>query len=227
MADVILVGAGGLAREVMASLAVSRQHAVLGLLDDNPARTGQEVHEVPVLGPVRYAAQLPGQLLVCVGSGQARRAVVDQLTALGVGAERYATVVDPSVTVSTGSTIGPGCILLAQVVLTTDVSLGSHVVVMPHVTFTHDNQVLDYATVCAGVTLGGGVRVGAAAYLGMRAAVRHNLTIGADAVLGMGAVLLDNLPAGETWVGCPATALRQAQDTTPRQAQDTSMQEIA
>jgi acetyltransferase-like isoleucine patch superfamily enzyme len=67
----------------------------------------------------------------------------------------------------------------------------------------------DFATLCAGVSLGGGVRVGAAAYLGMNAAVREGLTVGDGAVLGMGAALTRDLPPGQTWVGQPARPLRQ------------------
>ena len=34
---------------------------------------------------------------------------------------------------------------------------------MPSVTFTHDDDVADFATFAAGVSLGGGVRIGTAA----------------------------------------------------------------
>jgi acetyltransferase-like isoleucine patch superfamily enzyme len=94
--------------------------------------------------------------------------------------------------------------------MTADVHVGSHVVVMPHVTLTHDDVLEDFATVCAGVTLGGGVTVGEAAYLGMRSAVRENLVVGRDSLLGMGAVLLEDLPPGDCWAGVPAHPLRTA-----------------
>jgi acetyltransferase-like isoleucine patch superfamily enzyme len=78
---------------------------------------------------------------------------------------------------------------------------------MPNVTMTHDCVVADFATLAAGVSLGGGVRVGRAAYLGMNAAVHPGVRIGAGAVVGMGAVVLTDVPDGETWAGVPARAL--------------------
>ena len=92
--------------------------------------------------------------------------------------------------------------------LTADVEVGEHVVLMPHVTLTHGCTVADFATLCAGVSLGGDVEVGEAAYLGMNASVREGVRIGADATVGMGSVVLDDVPAGETWVGVPARPIR-------------------
>jgi len=100
-----------------------------------------------------------------------------------------------------------GTILLAGTVLTADVTVGAHVVTMPHVVFTHDDTAEDFATLCAGVALGGRVSVGARAYLGMNASVRQGIRVGKDATLGMGSVLLTDLPDGECWAGVPAKQL--------------------
>jgi serine acetyltransferase len=75
---------------------------------------------------------------------------------------------------------------------------------MPNVVLTHDDVVEDFATLCAGVALGGSVRVRPRAYLGMNASVRESLTIGTDAVVGMGSVVLRDVPDEETWFGTPA-----------------------
>ncbi|MCX6502868.1 MAG: NeuD/PglB/VioB family sugar acetyltransferase [Microbacterium sp.] len=197
---VLLVGASGLAREVLAAGITG----VIGFLDDDPQLHGEDVGGVPVLGPVAEAATRTGQVLVCVGPSGARRDVVRRLDDLGMDSGRYATFVARSARVGVTSDIGAGSILLDGVVVTADVRVGWHVVVMPNSVITHDDVVADYATLTSGVALAGGVQVGEAAYLGMNAAVRQGVSIGAGATVGMGAVVLSDIPAEETWAGVPA-----------------------
>lgn len=204
----LLVAASGLARETAASAAAAG-FAVRGFLDDDPALWGTFVAPgMSVLGSVESVVEHPDvQLLVCAGKGSTRKHLVDRLGRLGVGPERYATVVDPAATVRDSSLVGAGSVLLAGVVLTSDVELGSHVVCMPNVVVTHDCRADDFATLCAGVVLGGGVVVSRCAYVGMGVSVRQGLVIGEGAVVGMGSVVLADVPAGQTWAGVPARPL--------------------
>ena len=205
MRDLLLLGASGLARE--AAAADQREYRIAGVLDDDPALRGSTVAGVEVLGGIAHAAEYDADLLVCVGSGGGRRAVVARLASLGIAEQRFGTLIDASVRIPDGCSVGAGSVLLAQVVLTTEVEIGRHVVAMPNVTFTHDCRVGDFATLTTGVSLAGAVTVGEAAYLGMNASVRQRLTIGAGAVVGMGAAVLSDVPPGETWAGVPARPL--------------------
>lgn len=208
MPDLLLVGASGLAREVLAAVRSTDSHRVIGLLDDDPVRWGTVVGGVPVLGGLDEFSGYPGaQVAICVGKGRERDRLATRLAEAGISDDSYATVVHPSVDLPAGCAVGPGSFVLAQVVFTADVRVGRHVVVMPHVTLTHDDVIKDYVTFAAGVSLGGGVTVGARAYLGMGSTVRERLAVGADAVLGMGAALICDLPPGETWIGVPARPL--------------------
>jgi sugar O-acyltransferase (sialic acid O-acetyltransferase NeuD family) len=212
----LLIAASGLAREVIAVERSLGRYDELFLLDDDPALQGTAVDGVPVLGPVSLAAEsFDGDLLICAGNGRARRSIAQRLSAMGVPSGSFARVVHPSVDVPPGCTVGPGCILLSSVAMTTAVHLHRHVVAMPNVTLTHDDVVSDYATLCAGVSLGGRVTVGEGAYLGMNASVRQDVTVGRDSVLGMGSVLLTDLPADETWVGVPARNLTSRKQLVP------------
>lgn len=201
--EVLIVGASGLAREVLAA----GMPDVVGILDDNPELHGSVVGGVPVVGAVESAVSRAEQLLVCIGPSEARRAVARQLIDQGVKATRFATFIAPTARLGSSSSVGEGSILLDGVVVTADAHLGRHVVVMPNCTITHDDDIADFATLAAGVALGGGVRVREAAYVGMNASVRQGLTIGAGATIGMGAMVLTDVPDDKTWVGIPARQL--------------------
>ncbi|MCX6498342.1 MAG: acetyltransferase [Arthrobacter sp.] len=209
MTELLLVGASGLAREVLACVRESGQFDVVGVLDDDESKIGSAMDGAAILGPASYALRYPdARAVVCVGAGRGRERVVAGLTGLGYPGYRFATVVDPSVRVPYSCDIGPGSILLGNIALTSGITIGSHVVMMPGVTLTHDDEVEDYATLAAGVSLGGGVRIGRAAYLGMNSCVRERIRVGAGATIGMGAAVLADVPDDETWVGVPARAMR-------------------
>lgn len=199
----LLVGASGLAREVLAAGITG----VVGILDDKPGLLGDRIGGVEVVGTIDDAASRDEQLLVCVGPSAGRRAVVRRLAGLGVTDDRFATYVARSARIGSTSDVAAGSILLDGVVVTADALVGHHVVVMPNCIITHDCVLDDFATLAAGVALGGSVQVGEAAYVGMNAGVRQGVTIGGGATVGMGAIVLADVPDDQTWAGVPARQL--------------------
>jgi len=213
--DLVLIGAGGFARETAQAVrALNRNGAtwrLLGYLDDDAAMHGQMVDGTVVLGGRDRIEHLTGALfVVCTGRPGNYVSRLKIVSELGLAPERYATIVHPSATVSPSSTVGPGSVLLSQVTLTAAVTVGAHVAIMPHVTLTHDDVIDDFATVASGACVGGGVRVCRGAYLGAGALIGENRTVGAFSLVGMGAVVTHDVPAREVWAGVPARHLRAA-----------------
>ncbi len=203
--EVILVAAGGLAREVKAAIEAGSTCRIIGFLDDKVELHGVIIDGVAVLGGIDVAVKYAdAKFVVCAGSGTSRQSIVSRMTDAGIGSDRYFSVVHPSVGIPGSCHVGVGAVILAQVVLTANVTVGDHVVVMPHAVMTHDTIVEDFVTLCSGVLLGGGVKIGRAAYLGMGSSIREGVRVGELGVLGMGAVLLVDLPANEVWIGVPA-----------------------
>lgn len=215
----LLIGARGLAVEVI-ECAHQLGREVVGCLDDDPTLAGTTPpNGVPVVGTTDAIATIDAlsdseesDIVVCVGHGSVRKRVIERLISLGVAPHRFVSLIHPTAVVPASTVIGAGSILLAGVVITAPIAIGAHVVVMPNVTMTHDDVVDDYVTLASGVSLGGTVRVGAEAYLGMNSAVRENCTVGEQATLGMGSALVRDLPAGQTWAGVPAAPLESSAD---------------
>jgi sugar O-acyltransferase (sialic acid O-acetyltransferase NeuD family) len=211
--DLLIAGAGGLARETASSVAainaISPQWTLRGFLDDDPALHGASVSGVPVLGPLSVVHDHPdAAVVVCIASPRNPGVRGLVTSRLGLAPERYATIVHPSASVGTGCSVGPGTVLLAQTVLTADVRVGTHVAVMPQVVLTHDDVIGDFVTIASGVRVSGGVEIAEAAYLGTGALIRESLRIGARSIVGMGSVLLRDVPGNEVWAGNPARLIR-------------------
>lgn len=212
MTGLVVIGAGGFARETAQAVRDAGEFELLGHLDDNPALHGTDVDGVPVLGGCDLVHELPGtRAVICVGNPRDYAARARLVRRLALPVDRYVTVVHPTAAVSATSRIGAGSVLLAHCVLTAAVSVGAHVAVMPQVVLTHDDVVEDYATLTSGVRLGGGVRLERGAYVGSGALVREGTTVGAWSQIGMGSSVLGDVPPGEVWVGSPARRLRAAE----------------
>jgi sugar O-acyltransferase (sialic acid O-acetyltransferase NeuD family) len=215
----VVVGTGGFGRETVEAVralnAAGAGWRIAGYLDEDTARHGTVIDGVPVLGGTADLSTMTDvSVVVCTGRPDnfvSRPRIVDRL---GLPAERYATIIHPSASVSATSRVGPGSVLLAHSVLTAAVTVGSHVAIMPHVTLTHDDIVGDFATLASGACLGGGVRVGRCAYIGAGALVREQRSIGCRALVGMGAIVTRDVPDDEVWAGIPARYLRQVAAAT-------------
>src|SRR5262249_50991750 len=140
---------------------------VVGMLDDDPATHGRDVHGVPVVGPPAAVHDHPDALVVaCVASPDdplRRLALVDRLD---LPADRYAPLVHPAAVVPGSASIGAGSVVHAGTVLTADVALGAHVAVMPAVVLTHDDVVGDGVTFGARASVAGSVTIERGAYIG-------------------------------------------------------------
>jgi sugar O-acyltransferase (sialic acid O-acetyltransferase NeuD family) len=208
--QLILIGAGGMARETIELVNAINADAptweLAGVLDDSPEKQGTEVLGVPVIGACASAAGFGPEvaLVACVASPNDPLRRLRLVERLGLPASRYATLIHPSAIVPGSATIGPGSILHAHVVLTADLRVGAHVAIMPAVVLTHDDDIGDFVTFGAGARVSGGVTIEPGAYIGSGAMLRELITVGPGAVVGMGAVATKSVPAGEVWHGIPA-----------------------
>jgi sugar O-acyltransferase (sialic acid O-acetyltransferase NeuD family) len=218
-APLVLIGAGGFGRETaetVRAINVDQEARVgepawelLGFLDDDPVLRRTSVLGAPVLGGIDELAGLhDARVVVCTGhpgNFTSKRSIVQRL---GLASARYATLVHPAAALSPSCRLGPGTVVLAGVVATTNVEIGAHVGVMPQAVLTHDDLLDDFVTVAAGVRLAGAVHVQEGAYLGAGCLIREHCTIGPWALVGMGAVVTRDIPGREVWAGAPARFLR-------------------
>lgn len=206
--DLLIVGGGGLAREVI-WLARDCRPAwnVIGILDDSPRLQGQRLCNVPVLGPICEWRRHPNvRLVVAIGDPRVRQAVVQRLSAEAT--PNFATLIHPSVLMSEYVELGAGSIVAAGCILTTQVRIGRHVVLDRMVNAGHDVTVADFCTVSPMALLSGNVILAAGVWVGAAASIRQGLRIGQGSMVGMGAAVVGNVMDNELVAGVPARRRR-------------------
>jgi sugar O-acyltransferase (sialic acid O-acetyltransferase NeuD family) len=194
-----IAGAGGVGRETL-DAALAGGVEVDGFLDDH--RVGEVVRGLPVHHTEDGPSGAP--YVVGIANPAVRRRLADILDVRGMLA---LTVQHPRAIVAPETSVGAGCILLANAVVSSSVVLGAHSQVHYNATVGHDSVLGDRVTVYPGANVSGSVRLEDDVTVGSNAVVLQGLVVGAGAFVGAGAVVTRDVAPRAVVVGSPARPL--------------------
>lgn len=204
---IIIIGGGGHAKVLLSSLHLT-ERKVLGFVDLNLSLP-------PLLG-VRhlgddsavFAHPSDGVRLVngvgSISSTGNRQAVYDRFAQKHYC---FATVIHPSAVVAPEVQIDEGVQIMAGAVVQAGSRLGADAIVNTGARVDHDCIIDAHAHIAPGVTICGGVSVGAGAHIGAGATVIQGIHLGEGSVVGAGALVIRDVPPRTTVVGIPATSI--------------------
>jgi sugar O-acyltransferase (sialic acid O-acetyltransferase NeuD family) len=184
-----VIGVGGLAKAVISALRAAG-HEVSRVYDDDPSALNGEVLGVPVVGPLKEAAQGPAQSVIALAGTRARRDAAEALEL------EWLTVVHPHSWVAPTASLGPGAIVLAGAVVESDARLGCHTVVEPAATIGPDGQLDDWSHVERGAQLCAAVWIGEGARVGAGSVVEPGRRVGSWSEIAAGSVVAQNVEGG-------------------------------
>lgn len=204
----VIYGAGGHGREVALVADRLRTVRLVGLAADSaadPAMIGRGGWEF--LGNLDDVAARDDVgrdplWVVAVGEPALRVRLVERLRD-AFGAVDFAVLRDPHAVIAPDATFGPGSVVFAGSIVSTNVDIGNHVHVNAGCIVSHDCRIEDFVTLSPGVRLNGSVAVGRGAFFGTGAVCVPGVRVGARAVVGAGTVVLADVPDGATVVGVP------------------------
>lgn len=200
--NLILIGAGGLGREVAAWIAfLGLPFRIAGFLDD--AKTAPDI-----LGRVSgHSPRGDVVYLTCLGSGSARRRIRLELEARGA---RFTSLVDPSVRSISSLPTSVNSIIFGPMVISNNVVIGDDLLLHVFAGIGHDVHLGHGVTVGSHVFVGGAAVLKDGCSIHPNASVLPGVTVGEHAVVGAGSVAIRNVEAGTTVFGAPAKIIARA-----------------
>ena len=196
---ILVYGAGGHGRSLVALLRTLGTYEILGFLDDG-YEIGGSVVGLQVLGGAEQLAEFAAKgvrmavnAVGGIGDLQIRLRVFNRLREAGFFCP---TVIHPTAFLEESSQLGHGVQVFPFAYVGTEVSVGFGTIINTGAIVSHNCQLEQYVNLSPGATLAGGVTVGEGALIGMRATINLYVHIGRRARIGNGATVKADVPDG-------------------------------
>ncbi len=209
MKQLVIVGSGGFAREVLWLLEEINKEAPTGqapydLLGFITNTDETHLQGLPVLGDDQWAFDNLAKsvwFVLAIGNSELRAKLALDYLQSGL---RPARLVHPSVHMSDEVQLGGGVVICAGAVLTTNIVIGEFALININATIGHDAVLGDFTTVHPGANINGHVEIGDMSEIGSGAVILPQTKIGDSVIVGAGAVVTKPLPESGTYIGVPA-----------------------
>lgn len=216
MDKVIVIGAGGLAREVVDILLACNQggtkYEIIGFIDENVANHGKVLNGFPILGDFSWFQNVDNtdiSIVSGIGNPVVRKKLVQKALDLNL---KFINILHPSAIVTPFIDYGVGIVITAGCILTNQIQLGNHVFLNLDCTVGHDVIIGDYCNINPGVHISGNVTLETGCEIGTGANIIQGINIGKWSIIGAGSVVVRDLPANVTAVGIPSKVIKTRTD---------------
>lgn len=209
MQDVIIVGASGFGREVLAAIesvnGTKLTWNVLGFIDDNPNALDGFALDYKVLGTIKdWQPTGNEQYVLAIASPKIKEKIVPQLKKRGA---KFATIIVPTATISDRTTVGEGVVMFGEVGISIDVTIGDFVFFNALDGIGHDVIIGDYCTFGPKVCISGATKIGKCVNVGALASTYPGIVVGDYATIGMNSCAIRRVKPGTTVIGVPAKSI--------------------
>jgi sugar O-acyltransferase (sialic acid O-acetyltransferase NeuD family) len=205
MIDIVIVGAGGFAREVYYWAKVAfpaNEYRIKGFLSDYPDDLAQyeNIHE-PILGKIiEYDIQPNDHFLYAIGSIENKRKLVTELKKKGA---HFLTLIHPTAIVVDSAKLGEGVILCPFTLVSDNVQIGDYVMVNSYASIGHDAIVGSFSLLCPYSTVLGWCKLEDEVFVGSHSTIVAKKNVGKGAQISANSVAQRNVPAGAFVIGVP------------------------
>lgn len=205
MKDLIIVGAGGLGRELLEWVEdinkTEKKWNIKGFIADWYEPLDVSRCDCAVIGTIQdYQPSNNEEFTCAIGDPVGKEKVVTLLKSRGAV---FTNIIHPTVVIGSNNTIGEGFVACPNSCITTNVTIGNFVTLLGS-SIGHDVQVGDFTTISGYCDITGGVKIGKRVFVGSHVTIIPKRRIGDDAYLGAGSVVVTHVKEKTKVMGNPA-----------------------
>lgn len=195
MKDIVIIGAGGIGREVAWIIEeineVNPTWNIIGFVDDNSEMLGKELNGYKVLGELNILDELESkpEVIVAIANCGVKKDIVARLN----GKFDFATIIHSSVRVSKYIEIGQDTIIYPGVILTVNTKIGNHVVISGNCGIGHDTVIGDFSSVLWGSCFSGYDIVGQECLVGVGTKISQSVRIADGRRISTGGIITEDI----------------------------------
>ena len=140
------------------------------------------------------------RVYIAISDSNARSKLFNNLIENGVIPD---TFIHPSAIIGKRTSLGAGCIIEPNVIISNDVVIEDAVFINCNSNIGHDSKIGKFSSIMASVTIGGHCSISNLVYIGSGAILLPKVTIASELLIGAGSVVIKSLNKRGSYFGNP------------------------
>jgi sugar O-acyltransferase (sialic acid O-acetyltransferase NeuD family) len=200
--EVIIVGSGGLAREIISWNNNSKNKLnIIGFLDDFKP-INDDINGIKILGKINFSDFLTNRKIIFgISNCLSKQQIFKDAQMNNV---EFSHFIHDTCLIGERTKIGVGLIMLPYSIISCDTQIGNLVLINNGSQIGHDVIIDDYTSIMANVDIGGGVIIGKNVFIGSNAIILPGVKIPDNTIIGAGSVVIRSVKEKGTYFGNPA-----------------------
>lgn len=215
MADVVIFGAGDIARLAKFYFETDSEHDVVAFTVDRAYRTADTFEGLPLVDfedlPARYPPDAY-QLFVALSYAKMNHVRRSKYEAAKAAGYTLANYVSSRCSMLTQFPIGDNCFILEDNTIQPFVTIGSNVTLWSGNHIGHDSTIGDHCFISSHVVVSGHVEVGPHCFIGVNATLRNGIRIAPKTLIGAGAAIMKSTREKGVYLGPRAELFSKTSD---------------
>ena len=207
--DLVIIGAGGLAREVYDLARIcfpnKKDLNIKGFLSDDFTNIEALGYPKILSNITDYIIEKDDVFFCGIGNVLHRRKIVNQIILKG---GKFINLIHPTANISPSVKLGIGVAIKSYCVISSDVNIGDFTFLQSSVIMGHDVQIGKYCQINSFSFFAGYSEINDCVTVNAGARLIQNVKVGTGAVIGMGSVVLSKVKEQTTVFGVPAKRLK-------------------